>query len=455
MVNPSKIINYFFLFPFCVGDYVVKLTSDGPAVLDAPIIFHGQLLGVDSPETSYRWRWFDTASPGHYKETETNGSVTSINYEIVYPSSTYDSNQYDMTLTIYEYDFFYWRAVGKAQIEFNITRELNGHLEVLQNGLISPGIVSSVKTTAIDVKFHDPSSFLKDAVLHYFWFINTVNYGQTLTGHFEYNFTAPGEYDIEVTAIAYFNTNTSKHTDAVSLSYDIENRGLAVREGKQERPSKGVKMAIFQKKLVSKQPIGNISVIGDQTLKHGKLIDLNLNCTGSAPWLFCWVIKEKGYNITGNETCEEPSLLKTECEFPIVWYFRRSDTYNFLVIINNDVSSHIEVIPVTIYDVARQVPVSIVIIPVASSIFVVIMIITGIALNAHYRSRLAVEVADFDFGQADEEELQYKSFWERLRESFGNHFTNGSDVQSEGSSVSGRRSVQMPGPVGIGYGSIT
>ena len=94
-----------------------------------------------------------------------------------------------------------------------------------------------------------------------------------------------------MTAIAYFNTNTSKHTDAVSLSYDIENRGLAVREGKQERPSKGVKMAIFQKKLVSKQPIGNISVIGDQTLKHGKLIDLNLNCTGSAPWLFCWVIK--------------------------------------------------------------------------------------------------------------------------------------------------------------------
>ena len=34
-------------------------------------------------------------------------------------------------------------------------------------------------------------------------------------------------------------------------------------------------------------------------------------------------------------------------------------------------------------------------------------------------SRLAVEVADFDFGQADEEELQYKTFWERLRESFG------------------------------------
>jgi len=455
MFTISSIFQHFFLFQLCVGDYVVKLTSDGPAVLDAPITFSGQLFGVDSPDNSYRWRWFDTASPGHYKETETNGTVTSINYTIVYPSSDYDSNHYDMTLTIYEYDFFYWRAIGKAQIEFSITRELNGHLEVMQNGLVSQSIVSSVKSTAINVKFHDPSNFLNGAVLHYFWFINTVNYGQTQTGHFEYNFTTPGDYDVEVTAIAYFNTNSTIQTDAVSLSYDIENRGLAVSDDKQERPSKGVKMAIFQKKIISKQPIGNISVSGELMLKHGKLVDLDLNCTGSAPWLFCWVIKEKGYNITGNETCEQPTLLKAECEFPILWYFRQSDTYNILVIINNDVSSHIEVIPVTIYDVARQVPVSIVIIPVASSIVVVVMIITGIALHAHYRNRLAVEVADFDFGQADDEELQYKSFWERLRESFGNHFTSGSDVQSEGSSVSGRRSVQMPGPVGIGYGSIT
>ena len=143
------------------------------------------------------------------------------------------------------------------------------------------------------------------------------------------------------------------------------------------------------------------------------------------------------------------------------------------MVITNEVSSHIEVVPVTVYDVASQSPISIVIIPVISSILVVVIIITGVALSAHYRNRLAVEVADFDFGQADEEELQYKSFWERLRESFGNkcdsrkkvsnkflisgaQFTQGgSDSQSEGSSVSGRRSVQMPGPAGIGYGSIT
>ena len=30
-------------------------------------------------------------------------------------------------------------------------------------------------------RFHDPEDFLKDARIHYFWFINTVNYGQTPT----------------------------------------------------------------------------------------------------------------------------------------------------------------------------------------------------------------------------------------------------------------------------------
>jgi hypothetical protein len=30
-----------------------------------------------------------------------------------------------------------------------------------------------------------------------------------------------------------------------------------------------------------------------------------------------------------------------------------------------------------------------------------------------------VQVADFDFNNSEEDELQYKTFWERLRESFG------------------------------------
>ena len=446
----------------CVfDDYKVLLSSDSPAVLDAPITFFGELQGDDiSDDTKLRWRWFDNTSPSHWKEIESNGSTTKMNYTITYPSSDYYSSEYEMTLVIFKYTIFmFWENLGETRIKFSLTKELNGQLIVSQNNLVTQTIVSNNSLTSIDVQFHDPEHFLDKAVsIHYYWFINAVNYGQTAAGHFEYNFIEPGDYIVEVTIIVDFD-NTTLKKDQPNVAYDTDKDALALRYDS-EKPNASVKMAIFQKKVVSKAPIGNMTVGGDTLLKHGQLVDLNIDCTGSSPWLYCWEIKEKGYNITGNETCSEskPSLLKNDCEFPILWYFRNSDTYNLLVIITNDVSSHIEVIPISIVNVAPQAPVSIVIIPVISSIIVVVIIVTGVALHAHYRNRLAVEVADFDFGQNnDEEELQYKSFWERLRESFGAHFTNNSlsDAQSEGSSVSGRRSVQIPGPSGIGYGSIT
>ena len=43
--------------------------------------------------------------------------------------------------------------------------------------------------------------------------------------------------------------------------------------------------------------------------------------------------------------------------------------------------------------------------------------------NFQWKLKDTFQVADFDFGQADEEELQYKSFWERLRESFSEFVT--------------------------------
>ena len=63
-----------------------------------------------------------------------------------------------------------------AKVSFEDENNTQGHRQ-----LLLAGIISSVKETEIDVVFHDPKGFLKDAVIHYFWFINTVNYGQTPT----------------------------------------------------------------------------------------------------------------------------------------------------------------------------------------------------------------------------------------------------------------------------------
>ena len=54
------------------------------------------------------------------------------------------------------------------------------------------------------------------------------------------------------------------------------------------------------------------------------------------------MMQETGYNITGNETCEQP-LFRKNCDFSILWYFKQSDTYNLLAIVSNDVSTHMEV----------------------------------------------------------------------------------------------------------------
>merc|ERR1719495_2453383 len=135
-------------------------------------------------------------------------------------------------------------------------------------------IVNSVNKTEIVIKFHDPSNFLKRASrIQYFWFIDTVNYGQTTEGVFSYDFSVPGDYLVESTVIADFNETRST---------DLSSRDLP----HMKQRSLGVKMGIFHKRVVSKDPISNLTVGGQKTLKHGELVDLNIDCSGSGPWLF-------------------------------------------------------------------------------------------------------------------------------------------------------------------------
>lgn len=430
------------------GGEQVRLVSDGPVMLDAPIIFTGSLLDGDD-EGMYRWTWMDNASPNHYHVEELPGSTNNRNFSVTFPSDKYGAWEYEMSLTVYKLAVFWWREVGKGTVAFNVTAVPNGKLVVTQNGHQSEtmnweSIVSSIKNTEMRVEFWDPSNFLATArKIVYFWFVDSVPFGHTTEASFSYNFSTPGEHEVEVTVVAYFNTSTNNSSKPP----------FTLKKAKEDD---GARSVIFLKRIISKAPITNLTVVGDQLLKHGQLLDLNVLCDGSGPYLYCWQLKETGYNITGNETCDQPLFRKT-CDFSILWYFKQSDTYNLLTIVSNDVSTHMEVIPVTIYEVAHQLPLFIVIIPVASSIFVVILLISGIALYTSFKRNLTIEVADFDFNNSEDDELQYKTFWERLRESFGNAFmTSHSETQSEGgSSVSGRRSVQLPGPGGIGYGSIT
>ena len=62
---------------------------------------------------------------------------------------------------------------------------------------------------------------------------------------------------------------------------------------------------------------------------------------------------------------------------------------------------------------------SVIVVPVTCSLVAIVLIIFGIAYYIQSRARFTVEVADFDFGKSSSE-MEYKTFRERLRDSFNN-----------------------------------
>ena len=161
--------------------------------------------------------------------------------------------------------------------------------------------------------------------------------------------------------------------------------------------------------------------------------------------------------MTGNETCDDKGMgkrvTKTDaCHFPIQWYFRDAGVHNMFAIVSNQVSYDTKVILVNMYNSTIEPPLSVVVIPVTCSLISVCGIAAGIFSFYIWKRNESIETADFDFN-APEEQLEYKTFWERLRDSMLNAFSNSSDDVSHVSSVSSR-SIQHP-VTGIHYGSIS
>jgi len=70
--------------------------------------------------------------------------------------------------------------------------------------------------------------------------------------------------------------------------------------------------------------------------------------------------------------------------------------------------------------VNKQAQLSFVVIPIGSSILAILIIMIGLAYHVKQRQRYTVEVADFDF--LHRENLNEKTFVERVKDSFTNSF---------------------------------
>ena len=92
--------------------------------------------------------------------------------------------------------------------------------------------------------------------------------------------------------------------------------------------------------------------------------------------------------------------------------------------------------------------------PISGSLLGIFFVVLGSVMLYNFRRNVAIETADFDFNTT-EKQLEYKTFWERLRDSMMNAFgSQNNDDISHVSSISSR-SVQHPTTSGIHYGSIS
>ncbi|QQP36520.1 Uncharacterized protein FKW44_021649, partial [Caligus rogercresseyi] len=251
---------------------------------------------------------------------------------------------------------------------------------------------------------HDPHSALKNAsLIEYFWSVNETNYGVTSEPFQVFTPTALGISHFKVIAVATFTDN---HTKYGNFSADI----------------------------IVRDPILFVNATGDLWIKHNQVLDLNVDCDGSGPWSYCWSVQDPSYNVTGNETCLKSTVLRESCAFEVYWYFRQAGSHKVLVIVNNGVSQIIKLYEVTVYKIKPQTPVSFIVVPIVSVIGIMFALIIALHLVVKFKRRLAIETADFDFSLQDDHNLEYRTFWERLRDSMLNAFGNASDDVSHISS---------------------
>ncbi|XP_059612516.1 uncharacterized protein LOC132258962 isoform X2 [Phlebotomus argentipes] len=172
----------------------------------------------------------------------------------------------------------------------------------------------------------------------------------------------------------------------------------------------------FSRSITVKHSIANVTITGNNWLHQGDLLSLKVKCSGSPPFQHCIKVHNGPYNITGNETCI--GWLPTDaCDFDVTHFLSQAQPYTLLVIIKNDVTKTINQVAVNIYEVKKQSQLSVIVVPVAFTLLAVIAVIFGFAYYIQNKKRTIVEVADFNFGETQSVDMEYKTFQQRLLDS--------------------------------------
>ncbi|XP_004535641.1 uncharacterized protein LOC101458300 isoform X1 [Ceratitis capitata] len=171
---------------------------------------------------------------------------------------------------------------------------------------------------------------------------------------------------------------------------------------------------LFKHYVVSKAPVSDFKASGQNWLQRGDMLRLQINCKGSPSLEMCIQVYNAPYNATGNEICRYYFPLET-CEYNYTRFFYESKTVLFFI--RNEVSEKLNQVTINMYEAKVQSQLSVVVVPVSFTLIAVILIVFGVSYYIQSRNRFTVEVADFNFGDTQSVDMEYKTFQQRLIDS--------------------------------------
>ncbi|KAF5281077.1 hypothetical protein FQA39_LY17902 [Lamprigera yunnana] len=497
MLQKLQVVFFLFCLRLATARYHVKLSSDSPTVRGATVHFAAEVFDDDEPASGqFKYIWEDNCIISH---SATHISESNVDYwSVTYPAnSTFPPGPYEVQLTVEKsfIGFFYVRRTSQ-RLTFELTEHLNGKLIISQLDQVKTGkyisnatpVVHKVILTKSDQEYVNRTA----TRVQTYWFVDCIYYGTTTDYTFTFTYSDVNKrHKVEALTVVSYDPITTPApptttTTTTTLSPNVTTvaplptttSAPNVTAATTTATSKKVKRSalndtgptnttqypfvcsgngtvppdpkktygVFTRKFVSKAPVSNITISGNYWIPKGAVLDLKVKCQGSSEFSYCKHVFEGVYNVTGNETCDVPPPdTSDQCEFPIKRYFSRSAKYTIVLVIYNDVAKMVSPVTVTIYEVAHQAQLSVIVVPVASSLVAIVLIIFGVAYYVQNRSRFIVEVADFNFGQQCTD-LEYKTFQERLCDSITNAFLRAPTPSSSEPTI---------WPPGRKYGSLT
>ncbi|XP_076271750.1 uncharacterized protein LOC143203465 [Rhynchophorus ferrugineus] len=467
-----------------VFSYHLNMSCDSPTVLGATINCTTSVIDDSDNLASgnFRYTWITDFLHVGKRVIETGPTDT---WNITYDMSLNNAGTFVVRVEVCELIMLgiICSSVGSMGNILIVTDTLNGKIVTTQSKTERDTFVSVAEPlqNIISLKSADRDLISGAPTVLSYWFVDCIYYGITTDFRYDHNFTKPNEiHYIEALVMADFTpipppttqapsttTTTTTTTTIKPTSLHLPNNTAPVNSttpqrikrdaaatpeptGTRNNTSK-IKMwqngtlvpynvsfpyicnntnvatddqkryGYFHKSVKTKAPISGINISGTNWLRYGELLDLNVKCSGSDQMSHCVLFKPGIYNVTGNETCRNYEPLNV-CDFPIKRFLMVEEKNTIVIIIKNDVSIKVSSVTVTVYKVKPQAQLSVIVVPVAFSLVAVVTIVFGVAYYLQNRSRIIVEVADFDFGQ-QYTDMEYKTFKERLRDSIVNAFT--------------------------------